>query len=188
MRHPHAACQHVPRITLGHARPRPARTTLTTVGQLHHAPLPRLRRHSRPVTLRRPPLLAAMLNTVVFALSASFRPLRALSSLSLFPPAAGMHLECLAHDPRSACLERGPVCTTNSCASAVSSWRAHAGADLGRNHCCPRLPTPHVYLQRCTLTSCAARGRRAVLPPARGHGTRKRVDFVRPCLSGATLA
>ena len=70
-----------------------ARTHLTTAcahpaHQCQSAPPPRLRMRHRPVTLRRPPLLALMLSTVVSALSASFRPLRVPSSVSLFPPAA----------------------------------------------------------------------------------------------------
>ena len=115
--HPTAACAH-------HAR------------QCQSAPPPRLRRRPRPVTLRRPPLPAVMLSTVVSALSASFRPLRVPSSLCLFPPAAVTQCiwsawrstarkpmvrrtccaRCVATaDARSVYREGGPVCTTISC-------------------------------------------------------------------------
>ena len=55
--------------------------------------------------------------------------------------------------------------------------RAHAGADVGRSHraaSCPRLPTPHVHLQRCARTPSATRGHRPLLPQARGLGPRGR--------------
>ena len=124
----------------------PARTHLTApcAHHAHHcrsAPPRRLRRRPRPVKLRRPPLLAVMRSTVVSALSASFRLLMVPSSVSLFPPAAVTQCiwsawRSIAHklmarrtcfarcvataDARSAHMEGGPLCMTNTCGRYVA--------------------------------------------------------------------
>ena len=124
----------------------PARTQLTAAcaHHAHHcqsAPPRRLRRRPRPVKLRRPPLLEVMRSTVVSALSASFRLLRVPSSVSVFSPAAVTQCiwsawrsiarklmarrTCFARrvataDARSAHMEGGPVCMTNTCGRYMS--------------------------------------------------------------------
>ena len=96
-----------------------ARTHLTTAcahpaHQCQSAPPPRLRMRHRPVTLRRPPLLALMLSTVVSALSASFRPLRVPSSVSLFPQPSLNAFGVPGAASRTSKWSAGPVCTTNT--------------------------------------------------------------------------
>ena len=131
-----AQLANLPTCPVHHARTHPTAACAHHARQCQSAPPPRLRRRPRPVTLRRPPLPAVMLSTVVSALSASFRPLRVPSSLCLFPPAAVTQCiwsawrstarkpmvrrtccaRCVATaDARSVYREGGPVCTTISC-------------------------------------------------------------------------